>query len=136
MSTLAKVLLSSLIVLSFPAQALAEIDGKSSLICAILDVNDCSSESGCAVGDNESLNLPDFVRVDFAKKMITASDTEDSSRKTVIQSVNQSDEGFLLQGSGLGRGWTISLNKNDGEFALAATGNGLSFIAFGVCTED
>jgi hypothetical protein len=136
MSLLAKILFSALIILFIPAQAIAAIDGKSALICAIIDVNDCTAGNGCSVGDNESLDLPDFIRIDFANKEITARDEEESDRKTIIQVITLSDDGFLLQGSGLGRGWTMSMNKTDGEFALAATGNGLTFAAFGVCTKE
>ena len=81
MSTFVKILFSAFIILFFPAQAFAEIDGKSALICAFIDVNDCTEGGGCSVGDNESLGLPDFIRIDFAKKEITARDEEESDRK-------------------------------------------------------
>ena len=112
----------------------AGLDGKAALLCALTEADDCIAGRGCKSDAAGSLNLPNFVRVDFANKLISTTRENPNKRTTKIAQVIETESELLIQGSDAGRGWTASLNRETGALAVTATGNGLTFVAFGMCT--
>src|SRR6202040_3624615 len=68
----------------------ADFDGKAPLICATIDAHSCDPGETCERGLAADLGLPQFMKIDFAKKTI-----EGTERSTPILSINKSSTQIL-----------------------------------------
>ena len=115
------------------AQA-SEFDGAKPLICASIESVECIAGGDCRVGTAESIQVPQFLRVDFEGKAITADRADGSKLNTTITSVNTLADRTILQGIESDLGWSISIAKDTGKMSVSVSGNEIAFIVFGVCT--
>lgn len=117
-----------------PAASAGSFDGSANLVCSTVDVVGCSDGATCLHGHARDFELPDFVFVDFEKKVIRA--TEDSGHKEVspIKSTERSEHQLILQGFENHQGWTLAIDRADGQMTLTSTGRDISFMIFGACT--
>ena len=69
--------------------AAADFDGSKPLICAAIEANDCALGVPCIKGPAEDINVPQFIRLNFADKTISA-----RGRTTGIQNFSRR-EGML-----------------------------------------
>ena len=117
------------LTIAFKAAAEDSFDGTKPLLCASLEAIDCTPGEQCEKGLPEMIGAPQFLRIDFAKKEITG-----PKRTTVIQRMEKSDEQLTLQGSELGMGWTLALDRITGKMTVTLAGGELAFVIFGACT--
>ena len=61
-----RLLITILLVIFFlPSQVLAEdFDGSTPLIYAVIEIFDCGSGENCQPGNAQSINLPQFLKID------------------------------------------------------------------------
>lgn len=109
-------------------------DGSANLVCASIDVVGCTDGPVCLQAHAHEFELPEFVFVDFAGKVIRA--TDDSGHKEVspIKSTESTDKQIILQGFENHRGWTLAVDRNTGRMTITSTGPDVSFMIFGACT--
>ena len=91
--------------------------------------------------DPDTVGLPKKFLIDFNAKIlrpskdslvrrtITFKSVEHIENKMVIQGV---DEG--VEGVDDGLAWSLTISKKDGKTVLSASGNGVAYVVFGVCT--
>jgi len=118
------------------------LDGSEPLLCSIIDVVECSPNRECINGEASSVNMPYFVKVDVAGKVIRVPQAKDPARMTKIKSVDHLDGKLLLQGIEQGIegeddavGWTMSIDEEDGRMIFSASREKAGFIIFGACTQ-
>jgi hypothetical protein len=107
----------------------ADFDGKTSLICASVDAHSCDPGVICDRSLPADIGLPQFMRIDFAKKTI-----EGTSRSTPIVSFDKSPGQLLMQGMELGYAWTLVIDTATGEMTSSVVNNDHAYIMFGACT--
>lgn len=131
MKALARLLAhASLLACVLPVGSLAaDFDGSKPLICAEAEAHDCFSGDKCERALPVELGLPNFLRLDIAKKTILG-----PNRKTEAQVVEKSEKQVLLQGTELGYAWTLALNKVDGTIAGSIVNSDGVYALFGFCT--
>lgn len=107
----------------------AEYDGAKPLICSAIEANDCALGTTCRKGLAESVNVPQFIRLDFSRKTMSA-----GGRSSPIQ--RQAREGGMLvmQGFENYRAWSITINETTGKLVGAIAGDQEGFLVFGACT--
>ena len=110
-------------------------DGSQALICATMQTFECDGESPCKPGDADDVRIPDFVRIDFDKKVITPLDEERRGEKTTIQRIERAEGRIILQGVEAGRGWSLLLSEATGNTVLTVSADQDAFVAFGECTR-
>jgi hypothetical protein len=117
------------------ASAKDEIDGSANLLCAAFDVSACLEGGKCARGEARSFDMPEFMNVDFNKKMIHATyDAEsDKTANSPIKNSEVSGNQLILQGVENNHGWTMAINRVNGRMSLAVVGDEVSFSIFGAC---
>lgn len=127
-------------VLPSPSVA-ADFDGSKPLVCTVITVNECLPGEECQTVSPGSVNLPQYLWVDVAKKIIQDKKAEEG-RKSRIESVKRVDGKLILQGAEEGRpdvrdgfGWTVAIMEDSGQMVLSAAGEMVSISAFGVCTS-
>jgi len=107
----------------------ADFDGSKLLICAPVEAMDCVSGAECFKGNPDDVGAPAFMRIDFASKAITG-----PKHSTPIRHIETDADQLLLQGSELGYGWVLALDRKTGKFSATLTDREGTFVLFGACT--
>jgi hypothetical protein len=128
MKTLLAAVVAS-VVLS-PAMA-ADFDGSKFLVCATLEARDCVMGAECFAGLPDKVGAPEFIRIDFANKMMVGA----KSTSPIVAMVS-SETQLLLQGKEEGYGWSFALDQANGHFSASLTNTEGSFLLFGACTPQ
>ena len=110
-------------------------DGSAALVCAYMQTYECNGEKKCQRGDADDVRIPDFVRIDFDKKTITALDEERRGETTTIRHIERTEGRIILQGVEGGRGWSLLLSEATGDTVLTVSDDQDAFVVFGECTR-
>ena len=132
-----------LAVTPLTGSAAGDFDGSKPLVCTVLGVSECIMDQGCRQVTPAEVNLPRFLYINLAKKVVQSSRSGQDARTSKIESVKEVDNKLMLQGAEQGRedvrdgfGWTIALMTDTGEMVLTASGDLVGEVAFGVCTPQ
>lgn len=114
-----------------------ELDGSRPVLCAIMSAVECVDGAGC---ENKhptmDLDLPQFLRIDFASKKIITVRTGGSLRTAAISSVSSHQRALILQGVQDEMGWTISIDKSSGGMSATVADRDMVFVVFGACMAE
>jgi hypothetical protein len=132
MRTILGLLVIAVICLRADQVASAKFDGSVPLLCVPIEVVDCEFGGKCFTGNAEDVNLPQFVKVDFKQKILSAVD--DASRTTMIAYTERDNGRLIMHGGQNGRGWTILISEETGKLSATISEEGVGFIVFGACT--
>lgn len=111
-----------------------EFDGSRPLICATIDTVECGANSACLYGPAESINFPQFFRINFLEKTISGTRVDGTEAATNIKSLTSLEDDLILQGIEGGRGWTMAITQSTGKLVVAASADQAGFVVFGACT--
>ena len=128
MKNLFQLTLATLLTITSTVSMSADFDGSKPLICAPVEAIDCGVGVGCTKGVPDDIGAPNFMRIDFKKKVIVG-----PKRTTAILFMDKTKEQLLLQGTELGFAWTFALDAQGKMTATLADRAG-AFIMFGSCT--
>ena len=135
MKHLPAAILCSLGAFSAPAFA-GDITGAEKLICAPIVAVECEAFGDCGKGTAESINVPQFFRVDIGQKLIAGEDAGGDRRTSTISNVIRNDGALILQGAQLGRGWSANINMKTGKMVVTASAGDIAIILFGSCIAE
>jgi hypothetical protein len=121
-------LAAALSAIAVPALS-ADFDGSKPLICSAIEANDCALGAECQKGLAEDVNVPQFIRLDFSKKTMSA-----GGRTSPMH--HQAREGgmLMMQGFENYRAWSVTINETTGKLVGAIAGDQEGFLIFGACT--
>jgi hypothetical protein len=131
MRYLTGILLTGFFLAASPAMA-ADFDGSKPLLCALMTTFECTATDGCVRGTAADINAPNFIRIDFDKKLVTAD--RDAERTTEILSRTHVDGRTLLQGVQRGIGWSLAIDAENGTMTLTGAMPEAGFVVTGACT--
>ncbi len=134
MTTLKVLCLSLGVSVAFFEARAASFDGSEPLLCASVEAYDCGAGGDCFKGTAESINAPQFIRLDFEQKLARATRLGGEERTAKIESMTREEGKLILQGVQLGLGWSMVITQESGTMALTAAGNQAVFVIFGACT--
>ncbi len=117
-------------------RAAAETEESSALLCAVIEVFECTLETDCFEVSAESANIPLFIRIDFENMKLTLPEGSEEKRESKINNVQQSNGTIFLQGAEHGRAWSIAISEDSGKMTGTASENEGGFVVFGACTLD
>lgn len=130
----------SIFMITIPALA-GDFDGSKPLLCAVIDIVECGSGGKCQQLTAEDVGIPRFLKVNFKKKTITATQASGNKKSTTIKNSEHIDGKLILQGAedGIegvrdGVGWSIAIAEDTGTMVLTASGDEVGFVVFGACT--
>ncbi len=118
--------------------AVADFDGSEPLVCSFGQVKECDHGTACRDVAHESVDAPDFVKLNFKKKELvsTTAGNDSGPEKMTVTDLST----FLVvqgvQGSGHGNSlaWSISIDQSSGEMVAAGAGEKAAFVIYGACT--
>ncbi len=119
---------------AFTAANAEGLDGSQPLICASMEAYDCGPGQDCLRGTAESIDAPQFMRLDFERKLAHATRANGEERTAKIESLTLETGRLILQGIQGGLGWSMTIAQEDGAMVLTAAGERTAFVIFGACT--
>jgi hypothetical protein len=114
----------------------ASFDGSSPMICAVVGAFECSLEKDCFEVTVETMNIPQFIKVDVANKKIGSPEESENKKETAIRNVSHNNGSLVLQGAENGRGWSIVIAEETGKMSGAISEAKAGFIILGACMLD
>jgi hypothetical protein len=115
-----------------------DFDGTRPLMIAVIRVVECTPEGACREVTPASVELPQFMKIDFTKKTIRPAGAGDETPATVIERQEVVDGKLILQGAEDGYekmrdglGWTMAISEESGQVVLTASGDQVAFVVFG-----
>ena len=130
------ILFCSIITTSFGEAG--DFDGTRPLLISVIRVVECVPEGTCREVTPASVELPQFLKIDFTKKTIRPAAADDKKPPTVIERQEVVDGKLILQGAEDGYeklhdglGWTIAISEETGQVVLTASGDQVAFVVFG-----
>jgi len=136
MQVLRPLLLALMACAVLPGSALGvNIDWSKPVICAVLRTVECGVSEECKTGSAESINVPQFLRIDLGKRRMTGIRPSGEQAATMAQTLEDMNDSLILQGIEEGRGWTAVIDKVSGKMVASAAGSQAGFLVFGACTS-
>ena len=131
------IFISSFIV-AVPGIMAGDFDGSRPLLVSVIRAIECTPDGTCTEVTPASIQLPQFLKIDFAKKVILPAADDDSTPPTKIERHEVVDGKFILQGAEDGYdelrdglGWTMAISQDSGQVVLTASGDQVAFVIFG-----
>ena len=119
----------------------ADFDGSEPLMCPFDQVVECNAGSVCRAVTHESVDAPDFLKVDFRRKQVVSTTAGVDSPPDDIDKVTNLENNIVLQGVQGGTagvrdtlGWSMSISHETGRMVLTGAGENAGFVIFGACT--
>ena len=129
-----------LCMVHFPASA-EDFDGSKELLCACMRVIECGPDGDCGEVSADNAGIPDFLRINFVKKTISAPQWGKGQNPSKIKNLERIDGKLILQGAedGIkdvkdGTGWSIAISEKPGKMVLTESGDQFGLVVFGACT--
>ena len=130
------------VAILFGATAIAaDFDGTETLMCSFAQITECDAGEECLSVTNESVDAPDFVKLDFKKKQVVATSAGVDSAPDDMDNVINLANYIVVQGvQGGAEGtansfaWSATIDHQSGQITLAAAGEKAVFAVFGACT--
>ena len=113
--------------------AAADFDGSRPLLCATIETFECGSDIECQRGTAQSINLPQFLKIDFKDKKISGTRESGEVLSTKIENMERSDGKLVLQGTQNNKGWSMLINEATGKMTITASDDQVGFVVFGAC---
>lgn len=120
-----------LAVLPAPTAA-ASFDGSVPLICAPIEILECSAGGECHRRTAEGANLPRFIKLDFGKKTMSSAGAD--QRTAPITSFERSNGRSIMHGGQEGRAWSLVIAEDTGNMSAGIVDHDFAFLVFGACT--
>ena len=112
------------------ASAVGKLSGAAPFVCVPTTVWECGSDGDCERGTAQSENLPQFFTIDLKAKMLRAGE---KGTQSTIERISHSGDRAILYGIDAARSWVVIINQDTGNLSASVTGDGESFVIFGVC---
>ena len=126
-------ILSATVAVSVKAK---DISNAQNLICAPMIAHQCIEQEKCSSGTPESVDIPQFFRIDLKKRIAIGEDASNQQRISKISNVENSEQTLILQGTQSGRAWSAVIDKATGKMVVTSSANDIAIAVFGACTKD
>ena len=144
-----------LLITVVPTVALADDVGDSDhILCTAIQATVCYMDEDCEIGTPWNWNIPQFIEIDFAEKVLRTTKARGENRQTpfknlereagviflqgaggqVTRRLQPDSEGRQLQGVERGRAFSFAIEEETGLVSIAVARNGVTVSVFGACT--
>ena len=108
----------------------APMDGSAPILCAVNNVTDCPRSGDCERSSAEAAEVPGFVRIDVAKRLLS---TVDGARTSPIATFQRNNGRLMLQGMQNERAWAVIVNEQTGQMSATIGEDDGAIIISGTC---
>jgi len=111
-----------------------DLKGAERLLCVTIEVTACGQESPCEEVSPEELNVPRFLEVDLAHRLLSTTPASGENRQTRFEQLRREDGMIVLQGVEGGRAFSIMISEASGKLTASVARESLGVVVFGACT--
>jgi hypothetical protein len=122
------------VMLTSGVAAADDLEGAQAFLCTPSQVTVCTMVDGCETGPLWKWDIPSFIIVDLKNQMLSTTKASGLERTTPIQKSELDGDHIFVQGTELGRGYTIVIDEDAGHASFAVVTPEFAITAFGVCT--
>ena len=123
-----------LIALPYQLNA-ADMKDSKLLLCSLIKVIECELDDSCYEGTAEGFDLPQFVRIDLKKKIISTTKSSREKKESHIRNLERIKGKIFIQGVENGRAWSAIIEEDSGKMSATVAEERVGFIVFGACTS-
>jgi hypothetical protein len=110
------------------------VAGSDRMLCTAQQVSVCAPFEECRSGSPVDWNLPDFVVVDVAAKMLSTTPSNERPRASAIPHLQREQGVLYLQGMENGRAFTIVIVEESGDMSATVSTPNANISVYGACT--
>jgi len=125
--------LTAVLLVSGAATA-EDITGADKILCAGIQATYCDTSGACEVGMPWQWNMPEFVEIDFAAKIVSTTAAAERPRQTPIRTLERGNGEIYLQGVENARAFSFVIDEATGVASIAIAADGMTISVFGACT--
>ncbi len=122
------------IVLAAPVVFADDVTGATKLLCTSVQATSCRDDGDCVTDVPWTFNIPQFIEIDTAAKMLSTTKASEELRKSPILTQTRTDGLLVIQGLENGRAFSFVINEKDGRLSAAVARDGITVTVFGACT--
>jgi len=111
-----------------------DLHGVDRILCSAVSVTVCTVDGDCETDLPYNWNIPQFIEIDLAKKMLSTTKASGENRQTPAASIRREDGWIYLQGVEGGRAFSFVIDETTGLTSIAVARKGLTVSVFGACT--
>jgi|WetSurMetagenome_2_1015567.scaffolds.fasta_scaffold28331_3 hypothetical protein len=111
-----------------------DLTGADRLLCTAVQATKCVEDGDCYVDLPWNLNIPQFLELDLAGKVMRTTVASGENRVTPIMHLIREDGVIVLQGFEKGRAFSFVITEQTGQLAVAVAAEGRAVSVFGACT--
>lgn len=111
-----------------------DLSGASTLLCSSSWATVCVSDEICESGAPWGWNIPQFVEIDFEKKLLRTTVASDENRSTPAEVMRRGEGRILVQGEELGRAFSMFISEKTGSLSSVIASEDMTVSVFGACT--
>ena len=135
MTNASRCALAGLLLILASGVALADdLKGANRILCSAAQATVCTDDGTCETDVPWSWNLPQFIEVDLAGKMLSTTKASGEDRKSPIGTLKRDEGWIFVQGVELGRAFSFAIEEETGLMSAAIVRRGLTVSVFGACT--
>ncbi len=124
-----------LLITIVPTVALADdVTDSEGILCTAVQATVCFMEGDCEIGAPWNWNIPQFIEIDFAEKMLRTTRASGENRQTPFKNIEREGGLIFLQGVERGRAFSFTIEEETGLASIAVARNGVTVSVFGACT--
>jgi hypothetical protein len=109
-----------------------QYDGSVPLLCVPIEILECEAGGKCSNSTAEGVNLPQFIKVNFKEKTLSA--VHKDGPTAPIKHVEREQGRMIMHGGQHGRGWSVVISEETGKMSATVTEDQVGFVIFGACT--
>lgn len=128
------VVLISLLAAASSMALADDLTGSNDLLCSAVQATVCTEDGDCTIGPPWNWNIPQFIEVDLAAKMLRTTKASREERVTPIKNLERTEGTIFVQGAEKGRAFSFVIDERSGQLAAAVAAEGLTVSVFGACT--
>ena len=124
-----------LLMTAVPTLALADdVTDSDHILCTAIQATVCYMDEDCEIGTPWNWNIPQFIEIDFAEKVLRTTKASEENRQTPFKNLEREGGMIFLQGVERGRAFSFAIEEETGLASIAVARNGVTVSVFGACT--
>jgi hypothetical protein len=126
-------LAATLLCVAAPVAA-DDLHGLNRILCSAVSATVCTVDGECETDLPYNWNIPQFIEIDLAKKMLSTTKASGENRQTPAATLRREDGWIYLQGVEGGRAFSFVIDETTGMASVAVARKGVTVSVFGACT--
>ena len=124
-----------LLITVLPTVASADdVKDAEAILCTAVQATVCHLDGDCEIGAPWNWNIPQFIEVDLAKKVLRTTRASGENRQTPFKNIEREAGLIFLQGVERGRAFSFAIEEDTGLASIAVARDGVVVSVFGACT--